>query len=650
MTIRRLAVLLVTSHRTGQGALQEIGSTDSAFDDLELVDYVELLSGTNIPFDIIHYEDINVTTFYDRDLLRYAIVIFAVPLSSLSDAALATVRDGSFNKGISLLASYTQADGRSKDFFGIEKFRGGKCLWPLKARIIRWPRDLFSKEIVVDYGLSAGLLGIRKRGFTKISIRRTMLKGLKILKSLILLFVGVKLDQAAEVLATTMSGRPLVWSFAFGKATNYYVGLRGDLYLDKFNEMHQLIRALVESNSGHGMVSADLEGTMALRLDDPGACVADYLDTGGTLEEDGWGQIGNLLRDRGIPLSIMYTPGWVDNGDKKSGTLFIDNKEIHERSAGNIYDSHRVTYIPYDSDNEGCDHSSEFRGLKKLVEEGLVDIHSHGRTHLTPDYDNWANAEGKINDAKWFHEFYHVKYGKKVPEHEQSQAMLISREKIHALFGQYPCVLTPSGHRHDAGCDLLARDAGYRLFSSDYTGILKDKIVIRNWKIPALFLYLKDPTRFVSKTIYPMVGVIHDYDIKQGLAGFENILDRWTSYGIGRFITMSTMTVSLCSSLEVSYDEKNSLIKLSFTPATCSPSQGSVAIKNESVEVHLRFMLPEKMVLNDKLLSLSDENIMSVKPSAVNHILNIMVILRKEQPFTLQLPLHSIGRDIMAEQ
>jgi hypothetical protein len=626
MKFRRLAVLLVTSRRIRQGALEAIGLTDSAYDYPELVDYVELLSGTNIPFDIIHHEDITAHSFFEGDLLRYAVVIFTVPLSSLTDATLLAIRDASFDRGISLLCSYTQADRRSKAFFGIEKFSGKKHLWPLKARIIRWPRDLFSKEIVGDYGLSAGLPGIRKRGFGKLSIRQTLLKSLKILKGLVLPFAGVKLERTAEVFATTVSGRPLAWSHAFGRATNYYVALHGDLYLDKFNEMHRLVRSAIDANSGYGMASVDLENSMVLRLDDPGACSADYLNNGGILEEDGWNKLGKLLHDKEIPLSVMYTPGWVDDGDEKSGRLFIDNKEVTERKAGCIYDSARVKYVSSNSKNGSYDHASEYRGLKKLSNEVHIDIHSHGLTHLTPDYENWSNAGDKKRNTQWYHEFYDVKNGRRVHSDVQLQAMVNSGEKINSLFRENPCALTPSGHRHDADSDLLAYNAGYQIFSADYTGILKNNIVIRNWKIPSVFLYLKDPSPFFSRTGYPFVGVVHDYEIKQGLKKFEDIIEKWTACGIQRFISMKSLGASLCSSLDVRYLEAESRISLSINMPMDSQRNKIVPSLSGS-EVRLKIILPERTISSESLVMTEGASLLSVEQSDNNRALRILIKL-----------------------
>lgn len=639
---RRLAILLVTSEVFTNHKVKSIGLPGASLDDPEFIDYVELLSASNYYFDIINPEEITSNTFISGDTIRYAVVLLAVPLSLFSNAALSTLQEASYKLGVSLICSYTHADDRSKSFFGIWKNRGIGILWPLKVKIERWPRDIYKNKVTVDYGLISGLSGVRKRGFRKISFKEFFLKGKKLIKSLILPYIRVELDPNVQVFASGIKDQPLSWAYQFGNATNYYFALHGDMYLDKFNEMHRLVRSAIEVNSGYGMASVDLEDTMILRLDDPGACLSDYLNNRGILEEDGWDKLRRLLQDKGIPLSVMYTPCWVDDGDKKSSKLFVDNKEIVERRAGNIYDSARVKYIPIDGENGAYDHASEFRGLRKLLKEGSIDIHSHGLTHLTPDYKNWTRSPDKNSDTRWYHEFFHVTSGKKVDKDTQLEAMIVSKDKIKNLFGVVPCALTPSGHRHDTNCDLTAREAGYLLFSADYTGILKNNIVIRNWKIPSVFLYLKDPSPFASKSGYPVVGIVHDYEIKQGLSKFEDIIRKWTTYGIKRFISMKNLSVSLCSSLDARFLAPESRIELVLN-MPMNPQTDKIIPSLSGSEVRLKVVLPEGMMSRENLLSIEGAILLSVEHFNNIRTLQILVRLKDNPIVKIDIPLQPIG-------
>lgn len=602
MFSRRLSILLVASEMLNRGEVTTIGLSESFLDDSGFVDYIELLSAANFSFDIITPEKISFETFYADNIVRYSLVIITIPLVCLSDSAISILKEASYKLGISLISSYTSIDERSKAFFGIQNVRGKRLLIPLKVKIIRWPRELNKGEIVVSYGLFSGLPGIRKRGFGRLDLKRTLFKLIKLFNNLKLPYVKVNLEPGAQILATDMKGHPIVWSYHFGEAINYYFALHGDLFISKFNEMHRLVRAVIEANSGHGMVSVDLENTMVLRLDDPGACSADYLKNGKILEEKNWEEIGRILEDKKIPLSVMYTPGWVDDGDSESGTVFLDNEKISERKTGAIYDSDRVKYVPAMRNKNAYDHKSEFRGLKKLVEKGFADVHSHGLTHLDPDRGSWCKAKDKNKDPRWYYEFYHVKSGREVNKDEQIRAMMISREKIKKLFGEAPCVLTPSGHRTGSDSDLLAYACGYLLFSADFTGILKENMVIRNWNIPSLFLCLKDPSSIASRSGYPFIGVIHDYEIKQqGFDSLHNIIKGWQSKGIKRFISLQELAANLCFSVVGYWFEKERKFRIIISPPITSGIE-DIFSQSRKIKIRLRVIPPlEEKTLTENL-------------------------------------------------
>lgn len=600
---RRLSILLVTSEMPEKDDAIGIGQSESFLDDSQFVDYVELLSASNFHFDIMALDKISSETFFSGNVVRYSTVILTTPLALFSDSTLSILKEASSKLGISLISSYKSVDQRSKSFFGIETVLGKKYLWPLKVKIIQWPRDIYKGKTVASYGLFSGLPGIRKRGLKMLAPRQTFAKLIKLILNLFLPYIKVDLNLGSQVLATDMKGNPLAWSSQFGKGTNYYFALDGDLFLDKFNEMHRLVRAAIESNSGYGMVSVDLENTMVLRLDDPGASKADYLDNENILEEEDWGEIGRILEDERIPLSVMYTPGWVDDGNSETGTLFIDNEKILERKAGAVYDSSRVKYLFANKEKGMHDRVSEFRGLKKLVEKGLTDVHSHGLTHLDPDHKNWSKAKDRGKNWRWYHEFYQAKTGKLANRDEQLHAMRISREKIKLYFGQAPFAITPSGHRQSPDSDLLAYTCGYLLFSSEFMGIYKNNMAIRNWKIPSLFLYLKDPSSFASKAGYPFIGVIHDYEVMQnGIDSLHNVIKGWQSKGIKRFISLQELCTNLYLSVVGYWCEKEQDFRIMISMPNNSDIQ-NIFSQSRGFEMRLRVIPPSEVkTLTDNLI------------------------------------------------
>ena len=242
--------------------------------------------------------------------------------------------------------------------------------------------------------------------------------------------------------------------------------------------------------------------------------------------------------------------------------MFLNGKKANERKPGNIHDSAAVTYQSSRGRQERYDHASEYRGLKRLLRGRRIDIHSHGLTHLDPDHDTWSKARDRRTDSRWYHEFFHVRKNAVVKEELQLKAMVAAKEKIEELFEVSPYAFTPSGHMHDAYCDILAHKAGYSLFSSDYTGIAKDDLLIRNRKIVSVFLNFKEPTSFARASGYPVIGVVHDYEIKNNVTKLVNIANAWREKGIERFITLKDLIASLCATVDARYLEGESVIAL----------------------------------------------------------------------------------------
>lgn len=611
----------------------------------EIDNFCELLTASNIPFDIVSAKAIDEKTFADKSLVKYVAAIVAAPFSEFSNQAFRLLGEASHNLGISLVSSYRHADERSKELFGIRSLAGRRALWPLKIKIISWPRTVGQEKIIADYGFLSGFPGIRTRGLKKLAVRQTWKKLLRIFRSLLFPYRLVELKPEARVIATNMKGTPLVWSNTYGRAVNYYIAMDGGLFLGKFNEMHKLVRALLETNSGFGLASIGLENSMALRLDDPGACSADYLDRGGVLLREDWVDLGHFLKNKGIPLSVVYAPGWVDDGDNAGGKLFIDGRELVERRAGSVYDSSLVRYLTARGGGRAYDHSSEFEGLKSLAQERLIEVHSHGLTHLDPDHKGWARAKDKNSDTRWYHEFYHVKTGRSVERREQSYALSASRDRILSHFGSRPLAFTPSGHRHGSDSDLLCIQTGYLLFSADYTAFPKNTFVVRNWKIRSVFLYLKSPTPFAASSGYPFIGVVHDYEIKNGLDRLSDVIEKWRVCGVKRFLSMNDLALSLCSTIDAQYDIQTSSLNLRLSLPT-RPGGHDTFSELAGRKIQLRIVLPDNTMPLDTPMSVSGGTLVSCNKDAEGGIMTLLLESSESPAINIHLPVmkRSLGR------
>jgi len=632
---RRLAVLLVVPDVSVRPDLAILGDAIPSLSDAEHIDYAELLSAYNYAFDIVTPDDLASCLFADSDSIKYSTIVIAVALSSLSDASLSVIRQVSHELGVSLIAAYDHPDDRSGTWFGIERFTGKRILWPLKAIINRWPHEN-GPACVANYGPKSGLPGIRRRGLRKLSWKQTFTKGLSLISSLKLPYMRAARAPGAQVLSTTMRGEALVWSYRFGNATNYYFALHGDLFLDKYNEMHRLVRSALDANSGHGMVCADLDKTMVLRLDDPGASKAEYVDGGCLLTEKEWEELGTLLEEEHAPLSVMYTPGWVDDGDHKSGDVYIDDKLLSARTPGALHDSARVKYVFSDSQRPPHDHVSEFHGLETLVKKRLVDVHSHGLTHLTPDHSAWAAAPDKRVDTRWYIEFYDARKDRPISPEDSAAAMERSKGKIEDLFDAPVAALTPSSHKHDSECDALAHAAGYDLFSADYTGIMKRGFLVRNWKIPALMLYFKEPSASIAKAGYPVVGVVHDYEVKPSLDQFRGHIRKWRAAGIKRYISLNSLAASLCSQINAYSSIKESRIEVRITLAAATRSSRRPTARVRT-EILVQIILPQGSSYTGDSIDITGGALVSVEEPA-QHTVSMSVRVTDNTSLTIVIP------------
>ena len=164
----------------------------------------------------------------------------------------------------------------------------------------------------------------------------------------------------------------------------------------------------------------DLAGTLVLRMDDPGGAPNVHLRSWSyrRLTETEWEGIGELLRLRGAYMSVGYTPGWLDDGDADRGTLLVDGAEP-VRTGGAIHPSARVVHVDRAGNAPGRvnDYTSEYRGIERLREQGLVSVELHGYTHMHADAERWAAARDRYDEVGWYQEF--------TPE---SDAVLASRD------------------------------------------------------------------------------------------------------------------------------------------------------------------------------------------------------------------------------
>ena len=163
-------------------------------------------------------------------------------------------------------------------------------------------------------------------------------------------------------------------------------------------------------------------------------------------------------------------------------------------------------------------------------------------------------------------------------------------------------------------------------------------MVVRNSKIPGLFLLFKNPNDCFSRSGYPFVGIIHDRDLlSPGLKHLEKVIHAWLRHGIKRVISLKELTVSLCLRLKSSYSSSPPTLIIEVElPAN---DKGSAASYFMGTQIALQIMLPERFSLDtDAQILGGDEHILSYGIKN-KRIIQLILQCREVCKFELVLPL-----------
>lgn len=550
----RLSVLLLTSKKILKPNSGIIGEAPLSFyGDTEAEDYVELLSACNIPFDIKYVDELKFEDIVSGEGLNYASLILALPVKCLTREGIGIIKKASEEYGISLIASCDRIDTKIMHLFGICGIGRKRFKFPcsILVRKDKFADPNIKREIKFGCGFKLQL----SRGGLRRQPLNYFKKHLKILVEQVWFYQDVQVLPETEILANIKGNTsPAILKYKCGAATNYYISLQSDTYLDGFNSMHRIVRELIKKNSGFGMVNIKLENTMVLRMDDPGSCERVYLKGYDSLllDEEGWSCVRNRLKEHNARLSVMYVPLWADDGNRDNGRLFINKVEITERPKGKVYHSKDVVFEKANKDEEilRYDYAGEYPCLKEGARSGLIEIESHGLTHVNPDLGLWSKAGDRYENCDWYREFRHVPEKKDCTRQELERIAEESARAIEQLFGVSPCAISPSGHVQSRDAEMILGRAKYNVFSSDYNTMNISGKIVRNDMIQSVFLSEREPDASFTDSGYPVVGVFHDYDIvKKGDEWLSQTLKAWKEAGVSSFITLRTLAGYLCSSI-----------------------------------------------------------------------------------------------------
>jgi hypothetical protein len=552
---RNYSVVLLASKAIFPPGTELIG--DDIYDfraDSELEDYVELLSTSGIPFEIMYHEDLELHALVKNNNISCVSIVIAVDSSELSDHTVNILEKLSNVYGVSIIASSDRIDQRLASLFGISKIMGRKWHMPVIVKInkpIKWAPHL-TGEIRLGQGWQ---LKRHPGGF-----RRNWKQFLSQVRS----YRKVKPLPDANIIAVTQDDYPAIIEYQYGKAKNYYIALNSDWYLEQFNKIHQIVKRMIIENSGNGMAYFDLSKTAVLRLDDPGSCVNAYLLELRNLEIDDWKTIVQILKKHNSVLNIAYVSGWIDDANSSRGDIYLKGKLVNPRREGAIYNSKDIIYA-FKKTNLKLDYSSQYEGIKIGLEGHYFNIESHGHTHLNPDMKAWLNSEDKYTNEKWWSEFKDAYRGVDVKSEIQGLHMLESKKKLFQAFGVPAVAIIPPSHQASKDTEFIAREQGFLIFSSEYNSILKEDFIIRNDRIPSIFTKWYEPDKKYSESVYPVVTLFHDYDLTNNVKWLADHLTKWEKAGIQRFISFKELAGYLFAEVNGGSDNEkiNLLVNIS---------------------------------------------------------------------------------------
>jgi hypothetical protein len=176
------------------------------------------------------------------------------------------------------------------------------------------------------------------------------------------------------------------------------------------------------------------------------------------------------------------------------------------------------------------DYASTKKGLKNAVEVGVLDIESHGWTHMEPDLESppgpWWTADmaGEGSVVGWYAEFADQRRGQEIPAVAQIYHMERSLAELQEDFGQQALELKPGNNswsasqfNHTAG---LATRVGFGLFHGDKATYYLDHElaldmanVIPDFNTGYDMLDTLNPERWPDHPDAPVILGFHDRDI-----------------------------------------------------------------------------------------------------------------------------------------
>jgi hypothetical protein len=352
---------------------------------------------------------------------------------------------------------------------------------------------------------------------------------------------GSALKLARETSAwVTLDGVPIVSARRVGRSVVATLGFHPSQARDTDGAATALLKHLLTWGSAVPVAWLDLDGSLILRMDDPGSAenVYHHAYCGRKLGEADWAMIGADLRRRNGRLSIGYVGGWADDGDARRGVLKVAG-HAPDRIPGWVHPSPLVQYLDLAGHTPGTlyDYEAEFRGIQALRAAGLGDVELHGHTHMHPDSAAWAKAPDRYEAVRWYRELGKAAQAALTSRPPEKHPLRLGIAALRQYFGTYPTTLICPGDEWSNDVLERALDLGLQLVSSYYLALRDPGRFC--WAQHVCAPYLDQPSTAWFDSGLPVVGYFHDFDLtRNGVGWMSRWLDQWQNAGAKKLMDL----------------------------------------------------------------------------------------------------------------
>lgn len=513
---------------------------------------VTMFKSWGIPFDILRLDQTLMDPSHFTDFSgepRYGAILWDVP-DEISNADQALVSDAVQKLHISLIAL------------------GDRVQQPAVQQLlgIRYKSEHMNSAHAVVAGASFVLRGLpadlRQQGPDAIALRR------------------VQVDVTDAKILAEAGGMPQITEREIANDTRA-IWIGGDIdQMLLYQPMRTALRRAVTEAIGYSLTKSWTK-TIVLTMDDMGNAQNAWLEHWHypelTQEQIRHSLIEPLQAHHAI-LSLNIVPGFVDDAQ------------------------HRIvpTWKQQFTDGFGTkqDYVSTKRGLDEGIALGVLEIESHGWTHMQPDLTSppgpWWGAPLMDERAEvgWYREFYDIRRGREIPAAEQKFHMLQSAEWIQAEFGRFPLEFSTGGDGVSRSPDnntwRLAAEAGFGYYGG-YLG--QDLAVEGRADSNADFGGTDD-----VPLLLPAPPDGHDRGISHDPDGFAKVFDRYPEY---RFTGLDEYIGYQHADIRTTSDAGVQVLHVSYDPHYCRALIAKPSEWNLEVADWLRPSLQSSQILVD---------------------------------------------------